>query len=80
MSLGPFKDAYSNIIKEDSENKEYELIFSTNLASEFTHTVNEFTGICAKMVQAKNVSKDVADKFDDLYSKIKNLVEAAKNS
>lgn len=80
-----YKNAYKEIIgeanDEDSlENSSYELIFSSNLAAEFTRTVNEFTSICAKMVQNKNVNKELADKFDDLYSKIKNLVDAAKNS
>lgn len=80
-----YKNAYKEIIgeadEEDSlENFSYELIFSSNLAAEFTRTVNEFTSICAKMVQNKNVKKELADKFDDLYSKIKNLVDAAKNS
>ena len=84
-----YKRAYSDLIKEDnegegsteiSENDSYELIFSSNLASEFTRTVNEFTNVCAKMVQNKNVNKELADKFSDLYSKIKNLTDAAKNS
>ena len=77
-----FKDAYSEVLNEDAaaKNDAYELTFSSNLASEFTHTINEFTGICAKMVQKRNITKDLADKFDELYSKIKNLVDAAKNS
>lgn len=81
-SMMSFNNAYSKVINEDSDvdNDSYELVFSSNLASEFTHTVNEFTGVCAKMVQQKNINKDLADKFDDLYSKIKNLVDAAKNS
>lgn len=79
-----FRNIYNEIITENDENKSdnesYELIFSSNLAAEFTRTVNEFTSICAKMVQNKNIDKELADKFDDLYSKIKNLVDAAKNS
>lgn len=80
-----YRNIYNEILNEDadkvsSENDAYELIFSSNLASEFTRTVNEFTSICAKMVQQKNINKELADKFDDLYSKIKNLVDAAKNS
>lgn len=81
-SMMAFNKSYSEIIKEESssDNDSYELVFSSNLAAEFTHTVNEFTGVCAKMVQQKNINKDLSDKFDDLYSKIKNLVDAAKNS
>ena len=77
-----FKDAYSEVLSEEAAaaNNDYELIFSSNLASEFTHTVNEFTNVCAKMVQKRNINKDLAEKFNDLYSKIKNLVDAAKNS
>ena len=79
-----YKNVYNELLmeanNETSENGSYELIFSSNLAAEFTRTVNEFTSICAKMVQQKNINKDLADKFDDLYSKIKNLVDAAKNS
>lgn len=80
-----YKNVYNEILMEaneenSSENASYELTFSSNLAAEFTRTVNEFTSVCAKMVQKKNIDKDLADKFDDLYSKIKNLVDAAKNS
>jgi len=78
-----YKTIYEEIMAEDNEktdNSSYELIFSSNLAAEFTRTVNEFTSICAKMVQEKNINKDLADKFDETYSKIKNLVDAAKNS
>ena len=80
-----YKTIYEEIMAEDNEkaetdNSSYELVFSSNLASEFTRTVNEFTSICAKMVQAKNVNKELADKFNDSYAKIKNLVDAAKNS
>jgi len=80
-----YKNIYNKIISEDdnknsSDNSSYELVFSSNLASEFTRTINEFTNICAKMVQEKNINKDLADKFDEIYSKIKNLVDAAKNS
>ena len=80
-----YKNIYNKIISEDdsknsSDNSSYELVFSSNLASEFTRTINEFTNICAKMVQEKNINKDLADKFDEIYSKIKNLFDAAKNS
>lgn len=75
------KNAYKDVlINEESKNDSYELTFSSNLASEFTHTVNEFTNVCAKIVQERNVNKDLADKFDELHSKIKHLIDAAKNS
>ena len=79
-----YNTIYEEILAEAEEttkdNSSYELVFSSNLASEFTRTVNEFTSICAKMVQEKNINKDLAEKFDETYSKIKNLVDAAKNS
>ena len=79
-----YNTIYEEILSEAEEttkdNSSYELIFSSNLASEFTRTVNEFTSICAKMVQEKNINKELAEKFDESYSKIKNLVDAAKNS
>lgn len=79
-----YNTIYEEILTEEDKttknNSSYELVFSSNLASEFTRTVNEFTSICAKMVQEKNINKELADKFDETYSKIKNLVDAAKNS
>lgn len=79
-----YNTIYEEILSEDGEtsknNSSYELVFSSNLASEFTKTVNAFTSICAKMVKEKNITKDLAEKFDETYSKIKNLVDAAKNS
>ena len=79
-----YNTIYEEILAEAEEttkdNSSYELVFSSNLASEFKRTVNEFTSICAKMVQEKNINKDLAEKFDETYSKIKNLVDAAKNS
>jgi hypothetical protein len=74
-------EAYSNLLYEESiPESDIELKFSNNLASEFIRTVNEFTSVCAKMVKNRSVSKDLYQKYDDLSSKIKNLVEAAKNS
>jgi hypothetical protein len=74
-------EAYSNLLYEESiPESDIELKFSNNLASEFIRTVNEFTSVCAKMVKNRSVSKNLYQKYDDLSSKIKNLVEAAKNS
>ena len=81
MSMHEINEAYSDLLYEESiPESDIELKFSNNLASEFIRTVNEFTSVCAKMVKNRSVSKDLYQKYDDLSSKIKNLVEAAKNS
>ena len=81
MSMHEINEAYSDLLYEESiPESDIELKFSNNLASEFIRTVNEFTNVCAKMVKNRSVSKDLYQKYDDLSSKIKNLVEAAKNS
>ena len=77
-------NVYQEVINEQNEDiemdkPEIELKFSENLADEFVTTLNKFTAICAKMVKRKAVSKEAFDKFDYLYDKIKNLVNAAKN-
>jgi hypothetical protein len=74
-------EAYGELLYEESlPESDIELKFTNNLANEFIRTVNEFTSVCAKMVKNRSVSKDLYQKYDDLSSKIKNLVEAAKNS
>jgi hypothetical protein len=74
-------EAYSDLIYEESiPESEIELKFSNNLATEFIRTVNLFTKVCAKMVKNRSVSKNLYEEYDDLNSKIKNLVEAARNS
>lgn len=57
--------------------KNADLIFSTELATELSHTVNEFTSICAQIVEKRVASEKTKDKFDELYGKIKSLVDAA---
>ena len=54
--------------------------FSVDLATEFSNTVNEFTTVCAKMVEKRIIDKTTSDKFYDLYSKIKNLADAASKT
>lgn len=74
-------EAYSDLIYEGSiPESDIELKFTNNIANEFIRTVNEFTSVCAKMVKNRSVSKKLYQKYDDLNSKIKNLVDAAKNS
>ena len=74
-------EAYGELLYEESlPESDIELKFTNNLANEFIRTVNEFTSVCAKMVKNRSVSKYLYQKYDDLSSKIKNLVEAAKNS
>lgn len=81
MSMHEINEAYSDLIYEDSiPESDIELKFTNNIANEFIRTVNEFTSVCAKMVKNRSVSKKLYQKYDDLNSKIKNLVDAAKNS
>lgn len=81
MSMYEINEAYGELLYEESlPESDIELKFTNNLANEFIRTVNEFTSVCAKMVKNRSVSKDLYQKYDDLSSKIKNLVEAAKNS
>lgn len=79
--MSEINEAYSELLYEESlPESDIELKFTNNLANEFIRTVNEFTSVCAKMVKNRSVSKNLYQKYDDLSSKIKNLVEAAKNS
>lgn len=81
MSMYEINEAYGELLYEDSlPGSDIELKFTNNLANEFIRTVNEFTSVCAKMVKNRSVSKNLYQKYDDLSSKIKNLVDAAKNS
>lgn len=67
-------------IEETVTSKEIDMIFSAELATEFSKTINEFTTVCAKMVKIRQIDKDTADKFSGLYSKIKSLADAAKKT
>lgn len=57
-----------------------EMNFSIPLAQEFVQTVNQFTKLCAEIVQKRSVPKDSADKLDKYMRKIKNIVQAAEDS
>ena len=59
---------------------EAEMKFSIDLATEFSNTINQFTSVCAKIVEARIVNKETADKFYDLYGKIKCLADAASKT
>ena len=78
------ESAYKMVIGEEDEvsidKPEIELKFSNNLALEFANTMNLFTRICARMVEKKTIDEETYDKFSVLHSKIKNLVDAARNS
>ena len=71
---------YNKIINEEDSlvKKDIKLIFSNNLADEFTQTMNDFTAVAAKMVNVLNVDQDLFNQFKNLQDKIKNLIEAAK--
>lgn len=66
--------------KKSGESGEADMKFSIDLATEFSNTVNEFTNVCAKIVEVRNVNKETSDKFYDLYAKIKNLADAASKT
>lgn len=78
---------YSKILNEQNEPKEdtiekpeIEMRLSENLAIELTETLNSFTAICAKVVKRKYATADTLDRLENLYSKIKDLISAGKNS
>ena len=54
--------------------------FSVDLATEFSNTINEFTTICAQIVEKRIVNKELSDRFYDIYAKIKNLADAASKT
>ena len=62
------------------EKADVEMRLSNNLAVELTETLNSFTAICAKVVKRKYATADTLDKLENLYSKIKDLISAGKNS
>lgn len=54
--------------------------FSVELATEFKNTVNEFTSVCASILQKRAASQELKDRFEDLYGKIKDLADAASKT
>ena len=67
-------------IEKKPEAKDTDMKFSVDLATEFSNTINEFTTVCAKIVEKRIIDKDLSDKFYDLYAKIKNLADAASKT
>ena len=66
--------------EETVEREDIEMRLSTNLATELTETLNSFTAVCAKVVKRKYATSDTLDRLENLYSKIKDLLSAGKNS
>lgn len=54
--------------------------FPDALLTEFINTVNQFTRLCAEVVQNKSVTQDKSKQLDKLVGKIKNLLQAAQKS
>lgn len=59
---------------------EFDMKFSVDLATEFSNTINEFTTVCAKIVEKRIINKELSDKFYEIYGKIKNLADAASKT
>lgn len=66
--------------EETIEKADVEMRLSNNLAVELTETLNSFTAICAKVVKRKYATSDTLDRLENLFSKIKDLISAGKNS
>jgi len=77
-----YNNAYEKIVSEQSEApvSEYEFRLSNDICEELTRTVNSFTSIMAKIVKRKGATEELYDKFQNSYAKIKNLIDAAKNT
>ena len=54
--------------------------FPDALLTEFINTVNQFTRLCAEVVQNKSVTQNKSQQLDKLVGKIKNLLQAAQKS
>lgn len=61
-------------------NNGVDMKFSVDLATEFSNTINEFTTICAQIVEKRVINKELSDRFYDIYAKIKNLADAASKT
>ena len=66
--------------EEAVEREDIEMRLSSNLAVELTETLNAFTAVCAKVVKSGYATSDTLDRLEGLYSKIKDLISAGKNS
>ena len=80
------KCAYEKLIKEQAEgaaeetDDEIEFRLSNDIADELTKTINSFTIMAAKIVKNKYATKTTLRKFQNSYTKIRNLIDAAKNT
>lgn len=54
--------------------------FPDALLTEFINTVNQYTRLCADIVQNKSVTKSKQQNLDKLVGKMKNLIQAAQKS
>lgn len=66
--------------ENSTKTTEADMKFSVDLATEFSNTINEFTTICAKIVETRVINKELSDKFYEIYGKIKNLADAASKT
>ena len=54
--------------------------FPDALLTEFINTVNQYTRLCADIVQNKSVTKTKQQSLDKLVGKMKNLIQAAQKT
>lgn len=85
MSFDPFRDAYTQLIKEAEmekaiENDEVKMRLSPALVVEMTSTLNEFTKIAAQIVEKKYANRDELSEFNRCLDKIKDLINVGENS
>ena len=78
-------DEAAQQIAEPKESKpeipaDAELKLSSNLAVELTETLNTFTAMCARIVKKKYATSETMKKLETLKNKIKDLINAGKNS
>lgn len=66
--------------EETVEKEDVEMRLSENLAIELANTLNSFTAICDKVVKKKYATAETLDRLENIYSKIKDLISAGKNS
>lgn len=66
--------------EELNDQNEVAYNFPDALLNEFINTVNQFTRLCAEVVQNKSVTTAKSKDLDKLVGKIKNLLQAAQKS
>lgn len=78
MSMFKKQDILTEEDAKDTSN--IKLKFSNDLAQEFASTINQFTDVCAKVVQTKAVTEQEYDKLKHIYEKIEDLLNAAEKN